>query len=74
MNLSSQRLANLQNTGGDNGGLLVVLDLSAARASSLESLDDVHGLIISNLAKDDVLAIEPASDDGGDEKLGAVAI
>lgn len=29
--------------------------------------------MVSNLAEDDVLAIEPASDDGGNEELGAVA-
>lgn len=33
----------------------------------------LHRLLISHLAKDDVLAIEPAGDDGGDEELGAVA-
>jgi len=49
------------------------LDLTTSRASSLESLDDGHGLII-NLAEDDVLAIEPAGEDGGDEELGTVGI
>lgn len=49
------------------------MDLSAAGASSLKSLDDVEGLIISNFAEDDVLAIEPAGDDGGDEELRSVA-
>ena len=66
--------ANLQNTGGDNGWLLVVLDLSGAGASCLKSLDDVEGLLISDLTEDDVLAIEPAGDNGGDEELGAVAV
>jgi hypothetical protein len=66
-------IANLQNTGSGNSGLLVVLDLSAAGASSLKRLDDVEGLLISNLAEDDVLAIEPTGDDGGDKELGAVA-
>jgi len=31
-------------------------------------------LLISDLAEDDVLAIEPAGDYGGDEELGAVAL
>jgi hypothetical protein len=32
-----------------------------------------HGLDIGDLTEDDVLAIEPRGDDGGDEELGAVA-
>jgi hypothetical protein len=50
------------------------VDLARLRAKLLDSLDDLHGLVVSNLAKDDVLAVEPRGDDGGDEKLGAVAI
>lgn len=64
---------NLQLSGLDNGGLLVVLDLAGVVTSGLDGLDDVHRLGVSNLAEDDVLAIEPAGDDGGDEELGAVA-
>jgi hypothetical protein len=30
--------------------------------------------LVSNLAEDDVLAIEPAGHDSGDEELGAVAV
>jgi hypothetical protein len=71
---SSKRYANLQNTRVDDGGLLVVLDLAGAGSSSLKSLDDVQGFLISNLTEDDVLAIEPAGDNGGDEELRAVAI
>ena len=37
-------------------------------AGGLDGLNDVHAL--DDLAKDDVLAIEPAGDDGGDEELG----
>ena len=66
--------ANLQDTGLDNGGLLVVVDLTAARSGSLESLDDLQRLLVSDLTEDDVLAIEPAGDDGGDEELGTVAV
>ncbi len=58
----------------DNSWLLVVVDLAAAAAGSLESLDNRKGLLIGNLTEDDMLAIEPAGDDGGDEELGAVAV
>jgi len=71
--LRSQR-TNLQLSRLDNGRLLVVLNLTAAAASSLKGLDDGQRLIVSNLAEDDVLAIEPAGDYGGDEELGSVAI
>ena len=57
----------------DNGGLLVVVDLAGAGAGGLEGLDNVQGLLVGDLAEDDVLAIEPAGDDGGDEELRAVA-
>ena len=58
----------------DDGRLEVELDLTGARASSLKSLDDIHALLVCNLAEDDVLAIEPGGDDGGDEELRAVAV
>lgn len=57
----------------DNGWLLGVVDLAGTGASGLNSLDNVHGLLVSNLTEDDVLAIQPGGDDGGDEELGAVA-
>lgn len=63
----------LQLAGLDNGWLLGEVNLAGAGASGLKSLDNVHGLLISNLAEDDVLAIQPGGDDGGDEELGAVA-
>lgn len=65
---------NLQDTGFNNGRLLVVIDLTATAASGLKSLDDHQRLLISNLTEDDVLAIEPAGDNGGDEELRAVAV
>ena len=65
--------SNLQDTRLDNGRLLVVVDLTAAAAGSLKSLDNVQRLLVSNLAEDDVLAIEPAGDDSGNEELRAVA-
>jgi hypothetical protein len=67
-------LNNLQLSRLDNSGLLAVHDLTIAVAGSLESIDNSHRRIVSDLAKDDVLAIEPAGDYGGDEELGAVAI
>jgi hypothetical protein len=67
------RESDLQLARLDNGGLLVVVDLSGAGAGGLEGLDDVERLLVGDLAEDDVLAIEPAGHDGGDEELGAVA-
>ena len=65
---------NLQLSGFDNGGLLVVLHLATVVTSSFEGLDNAERLVIGNLAEDDVLAIEPAGYDGGDEELRAVAM
>jgi len=59
---------------GNNCRLEVQLDLSAARASLLESIDDFHRLAISDFTEDDMLAIEPRGDDGGDEELGAIGV
>jgi hypothetical protein len=67
-------LTNLQDARLDNGGFLVILDLATAAASSLKSPDNIHGLLVSNLAEDDVLAIEPAGYHSGNEELRAVAI
>lgn len=49
------------------------LEGAAGRAASLNGLDDVDGLLVSDLAEDDVAAVEPRGDDGGDEELRAVA-
>jgi len=59
-----------------NGRLLRELDLAATTARSLDGLDDGHALRIGviNFTEDDVLAIEPAGDDGGDEELRAVGV
>jgi len=57
-----------------NDGCLSVVNFARSTANSLESLDDVQGSLISNLAEDDVLAIEPAGDNSGDEELGTVGV
>lgn len=64
----------LQDTAVDNGGAGLVLDLAVITAGGLEGLDDSHGLLVGNLAEDDVAAVQPGGDDGGDEELGAVAV
>jgi len=51
-----------------------VVNLAGTAASGLESIDDIQRLLVSNLAEDDVLAIEPAGDDRGNEELGAVGV
>ena len=50
-----------------------MLDGTAGGTASLDGLDDTLGLLVGNLAEDDVAAIEPRGDDGGDEELRAVA-
>lgn len=64
----------LQLTTVDDRGLDGGADSTRAAAEGLELLDDLHGRLVSNLAEDDVLAIEPRGDNGGDEELGAVAV
>jgi hypothetical protein len=54
------------------GRLELKLHLTGSAASGLELLYDLHACIICDLAEDDVLAIEPGGDDGGDEELRAV--
>lgn len=57
----------------DDGGLDGGDDSSGVVAGLLERENDLEGLLVSDLAEDDVLAIEPAGHDGGDEELRAVA-
>lgn len=52
----------------------LVLRGSVLLARGFERLDHVHGLSIRNLAEDDVLVVEPASDNGGDEELRSIAV
>jgi hypothetical protein len=67
LNLGSARLA-------DGGDTLTVLDGTTGGAAGLDGLDDGDGLGVRDLAEDDVAAVEPRGDDGGDEELGAVAM
>ena len=60
-------------TAADDGGLDVGADRAGGAAESLDGLDNVHGLLVCDFAEDDVLAVEPAGDDGGDEELGSIA-
>ena len=64
----------LEGTAVDDGGLRFVIDLSVARTSSLDGLDNAHRTIVSDLAEHDVAAIEPAGLHSGDEELRAVAV
>jgi len=64
----------LLSTAVDNGRLELQLDLTSTGTSLLEVLDNLHAVLICNLTKDDVLAIQPGSDDGGDEELRAVGV
>ena len=63
-------------SGGDGGGSTTATDGTGAGTASLDGLDDGHGsnVTVGDLAEDDVTAVEPAGDDGGDEELRAVAI
>jgi len=73
MTILQKQQGHLQLARLDDGWLLGVVDLAGAGAGGLNGADDVHGLVVSDLAEDDVLAVQPAGDDGGDEELGAVA-
>ena len=67
----------LQLAGADDGGrALLVLGGAAAAADGLDGLDDLVRLDIAvgDAAEDDVLAVKPRGDNGGDEELGAVAM
>ena len=52
------------------------LDGAAAGAAGLDGLDDALrlGVVVRDLAEDDVAAVEPRGHDGGDEELGAVGV
>lgn len=65
-----KRKKRLKNTGLGDGDL--GLGLAGLGALVLDSLDDVE--TFDDLAEDDVLAVEPRGDDGGDEELRAVGV
>jgi hypothetical protein len=71
--LLSINLDDLGSTAVNDGGLDLVLNLTRAGTGGLKLLDDVQALAVGNLTEDNVLAIEPRGDDGGDEELRAVA-
>jgi len=50
------------------------LGSAALRAQSLNRLNDLLAGLVKNTTEDDVLAIEPVSDDGSDEELRAVGV
>jgi len=58
----------------NNGWLLVKVDLTAAATGSLDGLDNVQGGLIRDLSKDNVLIIEPAGYNGGNEELRTVGV
>ena len=64
----------LNDTALDDGGLLGVLDGTAAGSGGLKGLDNAQALVVGNLAKDNVAAIEPRGNNSGDEELRTVAI
>ena len=50
------------------------VDRATAATKGLDLLNGLPRLLIGNLAEDNMLAIEPRGDNGGDEELGAVPI
>jgi hypothetical protein len=60
----------------DGGRVCLVLRSAGAGAASLNALDDGHavGVAVGDLAEDDVAAVEPRGDNGGDEELRAVGV
>ena len=66
----------LLNTRVDNGGwAILVLDGARVGTTSLNGADNFVRLLVAgdDFTEDDVLAIQPRGDDGGDEELGAIA-
>lgn len=66
------------NNVGDKSAFTTVGDLddfgglSVTSAVAFDLLDDIHSL--GDFSEDDVLSVEPAGDDGGDEELGSVGV
>lgn len=53
----------------DDSRTCFIIDGAGLGPGSLNGLDDVHGLLISNLTKDHMAAVQPVSSHGGDEEL-----
>ena len=60
----------------DSWSTILVLDGARLATASFNRLDHLHrsSISVGNLTKDNMLAIEPAGNDGSDEELGTVAI
>lgn len=56
-----------------NGGRVFVFDRAGAGPGSFDGFYNVERLLVCDFAEDDMLAIKPAGDDGGDEELGSIA-
>ena len=61
---------------GDRRWSIFILDCTTARSASFDTLDDAVRLRIAlcHLAEDNMAAVEPGGDDGGDEELRAIGI
>ena len=68
----SREAMSLQCARGSDGRLPVVLDFASVATASLDGLDNLHGFLVCDLSKDNVLAIQPVSRDGSNEELGTV--
>ena len=56
-------------SGFDDGWRVRILNFAVAAASSFDGLHHAQGLVVADFAEDDVLAVKPAGDHGGNEKL-----
>jgi len=70
-----QPLSSLTTVNNSRRGRLV-LDVTIPAATRLNTLNDAHGGRVTrgDLAEDNVAAVEPGGNDGGDEELGAVGV
>ena len=58
----------LEHAGVVNGRGFGVFNLASTTTRCLNGLDDVHRLVVCDLAEDYVFAVKPAGDDSGDEE------
>lgn len=73
-NILNQIQKPLKLTRVDNGRLHTGADRAGVATKGLDLLDDLEGVVVGNLTKDDMLTVQPRGHDGGDEELGAVAV